>query len=219
MFISKMVHSSITLPDSIIKSIERVVPVLNCRDSDGKPKYLGSETTKIHRYMLVLWGAKSSSTLRLSAKGVKEIDNSFYFTLYMLWKIAKSFKDVSPYHLPITYDRTKVAIKIYDMISNSGGLVTFKTIDGDRYVTTTKKGDKVSEELLPDLEAYMENDSEDRFAAKGGIGYDPELQKDERRRLTEKISEINLPFQDELKTIEDDIDDVEGDGNDESQTK
>jgi hypothetical protein len=72
--------------------------------------------------------------------------------------------------------------------------------------------------LLPDLEAYMENDSEDRFAAKG-VGYDPELQKEQRRRLTEKISDINLPFQDELKTIEDDIDDVEGDGDDESQTE
>ncbi|MFZ0510724.1 MAG: hypothetical protein WAM14_03885 [Candidatus Nitrosopolaris sp.] len=207
------------MPDTIIKRIARVVPVLNGRDSDGKPKYLGPETTKIHRYLLVLWGAKSSPTLRLS-KGVKEIDNSFYFTLYMLWKIAKSFKDVSPYHLSITYDRTKVAIKIYDMISNNGGLVTIKTIDGDQYVTTTKKGDNVSEELLPDLEAYVENDSEERFVAKGGTTrYDPELQKEERRRLTEKISEINLPFEDELKTIEDDIDDGEGDGDDKSQAE
>ncbi|MFZ0513296.1 MAG: hypothetical protein WAM14_16935 [Candidatus Nitrosopolaris sp.] len=104
------------------------------------------------------------------------------------------------------------------MISNSGGLVSFKTIDGDRYVTTTKQGDKVSEELLPDLEAYMENDSEDRFAAKGGE-YDLELRKEERRKLTEKISEINLPFQDELKTIENDTNNGEGDGDDESQTE
>ncbi|MGA9153506.1 MAG: hypothetical protein WBZ36_23250 [Candidatus Nitrosopolaris sp.] len=129
-------------------------------------------------------------------------------------------KDVSPYHLPITYDRTKVAIKVYDMISNNGGLVTFKTIDGDHYVTTTKEGDNVSEELLPDLEAYMENDSEDMFVAKGGTRYAPELQKEERRRLTEKISKINLPFEDELKTIEDDIDDEgEADGDDENQTE
>ncbi|MGA9153505.1 MAG: hypothetical protein WBZ36_23245 [Candidatus Nitrosopolaris sp.] len=93
MFISKIVHLSISLPDSVIKRIARVVPVLNGRDSDGRPKYLGPETTKIHRYLLVLWGAKSSPTLRLSGKGVKEIDNSFYFTLYMLWKIAKSSKE------------------------------------------------------------------------------------------------------------------------------
>ncbi|MGC1932085.1 MAG: hypothetical protein WA667_24195 [Candidatus Nitrosopolaris sp.] len=141
-----------------------------------------------------------------------------YFTLYKLWQVANLFKDISPYPLPIRYDRTKVAIKIYDMISNSGGLVSFKTIDGDRYVTTTKQGDKVSEELLPDLEAYMENDSEDRFAAKGGE-YDLELRKEERRKLTEKISEINLPFQDELKTIENDTNNGEGDGDDESQTE
>jgi hypothetical protein len=136
--------------------------------------------------------------------------------MYMLWKIANSFKDLSPWHLPITYDRTKVAIKIYDMISNNGRLVTVKTIDGDHYVTTTKEGDNVSEELLPDLEAYMQNDSEDRFVTKGGIDYDPKLQKEERKRLAEKISEVNLPFQDELKTIEDDIDE---DGDDESQTE
>ena len=34
-------------------------------------------------------------------------------------------------------------------------------------------------------------------------GYDPGLQRIEKR-LSEKISEINLPFEDELKTIEDD---------------
>jgi hypothetical protein len=68
-FISKIVYLPIPLSDSIIKRIARVVPVLNGRDSHGIPKYLGSETTKIHRYLLVLWEAKSSSTLRLTAKG------------------------------------------------------------------------------------------------------------------------------------------------------
>ena len=43
----------------------------------------------------------------------KEIDNSIYFTLYALKEIANSFKDISPYHLPINYDRTKVASKVY----------------------------------------------------------------------------------------------------------
>jgi hypothetical protein len=185
------------LPDTIIKRIAKVVPVLNGRDSDGNHK--GSET----------------STLRLSAKGVKVIDNSFYFTLYMLWKVASSFKDLSPWHLPITYDRTKVAIKIYNMISKAG-LVVIKKIDGDTYVTTTKKGDDKSEGLLPELMAYMENDSGDRFVAKGGTGYDPELQKEETKRLAERITKINLSFEDELKTIEDDS---QGDGDDESQTE
>jgi hypothetical protein len=78
MFISKIVHLSIPLPDSIIKRIARVVPVLNGRDSDGNHKYLGPETTKIHRYLLVLWGAKSEPMFRLREK---EIDNSSYFTL------------------------------------------------------------------------------------------------------------------------------------------
>ena len=34
-----------------------------------------------------------------------------------------------------------------------------------------------------------------------GVGYDPGLQRVEKR-LAEKISEINLPFEEEIKTIE-----------------
>jgi hypothetical protein len=213
MFISKMVRSSMTLPCPF-QRIARVVPVLNGRDSDGKRKYLGPEATKIHRYLLVLCAAKSESMYRLAEKGVKEIDNSFYFTMYKLWQIANSFKDAPPYHLPITYDRTKVAGKIYDIMSKKG-LVTIKKIDGDSYVTTTKKGDDESEGLLDDLGEYFDNDSGDRFVSKGG-GYDPELQKEEKQRLAERITKINLPFEDELKTIEDDS---QGDGDDESQTE
>jgi hypothetical protein len=40
--------------------------------------------------------AKSEPMYRLSAKGVKEIDNSLYFNMYKLWQIAKSFKDAPP---------------------------------------------------------------------------------------------------------------------------
>ena len=50
-------------------------------------------------------------------------------------------------------------------------------------------------------------DSNEQFkvkkGAKFGAGYDPGLQRVEKR-LAEKIAEINLPFEDELKTIEDD---------------
>jgi hypothetical protein len=192
MFISKMVHSSLTLPCPF-QRIARVVPVLNGRDSEGKSKYLGPEATKIHRYLLILCAAKSESMYRLAAKGVKEIDNSFYFTMYKLWQIANSFKDAPPYHMPITYDRTKVAGKIYDIMSKNG-LVTIKKIDGDSHVTTTKKGDDESEGLLKDLGEYLDNDSADRFVSKGGIGYEPELQKKERKRLTERITNRVFAF-------------------------
>ena len=50
-------------------------------------------------------------------------------------------------------------------------------------------------------------DSDETFKVKKGIkfgvGYDPGLQRIEKR-LGEKISEINLPFEDGLRTIEDD---------------
>jgi hypothetical protein len=50
-------------------------------------------------------------------------------------------------------------------------------------------------------------DSDEPFkvkkGAKFGAGYDPGLQRVEKR-LAEKIAEINLRFEEELKTIEDD---------------
>jgi hypothetical protein len=114
-----------------------VVPILNGKDSDVNSKYLGPKPTRIYRYLLVLWVAKSTPMFSLWGK---EIDNSIYFTLYKLWQVADSFRQFGPYHLPIHYDRTKAAIKIYTMLSDSG-LVDIKKIDGDTYVTTTKKGD------------------------------------------------------------------------------
>ena len=63
---------------------------------------------------------------------------------------------VTPYHLPINYDRTKVATKVYNMISNKSASVDIKKIDGDTYITITKKGDDVSEKLLRELIAYEE---------------------------------------------------------------
>jgi hypothetical protein len=129
-----------------------------------------------------------------------------------LWQVANSFKDISPYHLPIRYDRTKVAIKIYNMISNDG-LVAVRKIEGDIYVTITEKGDNVSTKLLQNFIAYGEltnmnkTDLEEKFkvkkGAKFGIGSDPGMQRVEKR-LAEKISEINLPYEDELRTIEED---------------
>ena len=98
------------------------------------------------------------------------------------------------------------------MISNNG-LVDIRKIDGDTYVTITKKGDDISEKLLRELIAYEEfanlnkADSEEPFkvkkGVKSGVVYDPGLQRVEKR-LAEKISEINLPFEEELKTIEED---------------
>jgi hypothetical protein len=84
----------------------------------------------------------------------KEIDKSIYFTLYALKEIANSSKDISPYHLPINYDRTKVA-RINVISSN--GLVDIKKIGGDAYITITEKGDDVDEnlEILSCVEFFL----------------------------------------------------------------
>jgi predicted transcriptional regulator len=83
----------------------------------------------------------------------KEIDNLIYFTLYKLSKVADSFRYVPPYYLPITYDRTKVAIKVYNMMSKNG-LVVIKNIEGTTYVAITKKGEDLSEQFLQDVNTY-----------------------------------------------------------------
>jgi predicted transcriptional regulator len=162
--------------------------------------------------VLLAYGRQFNIHFWLFKLSGKEIDNSIYFTLYALKEIANSFKDISPYHIPINYDRSKVAIKVYNMISNNG-LVDIKKIDGDTYITITEKGDDVSEKLLRELIAYDEfvnmnkTDSDEPFkvkkGVKSGVIYDPGLQRVEKR-LAEKISEINLPFDEELKTIEED---------------
>ncbi len=194
------------MSDPWIKLVANVVPILNGRDSGGNAICLGPQGTKIHRYLLVAFLAKSTTMFSLWGK---EFDDSVYFTLYTLGKVADSFKKTMPYHIPIHYDRTKVAIRIYSMISNTG-LVDIREIEGGTYITITEKGEDTSTKVLQDLIAYEEitncvnkKDFDDAFQVRKGIGigYDP-LQKIERR-LTDRILEINLPFEDELKEIED----------------
>src|SRR5689334_9267580 len=181
-----------------------MIPVLNGRDPAGNIIYLGPQTTKIHRYLILVLLAKATQMFRLMGK---EIDNSVYFTLYGLNKVAESFKQIGPYHLAINYDRTKVATRIYNMISNNG-LVAIRKIGGETYITITEKGEDVSAKLLQELIAYEEFANIDKKAdyvskgTKGGIEIDPGLQRVERR-LTEKISEINLQFESKTRKLDD----------------
>ena len=80
----------------------------------------------------------------------KEMDNSVYYTLYRLSKVADSIKQFGPYHQPIYYDRTKVAGRVYTVLYKKG-LVTMKIIDFTTYITITDKGEDVSKELLVGL--------------------------------------------------------------------
>jgi hypothetical protein len=79
----------------MLKIVANVVPVLNGRDSSGNIIYLGPQTTKIHRYLIVVFLAKATQMFRLMGK---EIDNSIYFTLYGLGKVAQSFNQIGPYN-------------------------------------------------------------------------------------------------------------------------
>jgi hypothetical protein len=195
--------------DPLIRLIANIVPILNGRDSDGKVIYLGPQTTKIHRYLLVVFIAKSIHFFRLGFG--KEIDSSIYFTLYGLGKVADSFKQIGPHLLPIHYDRTKVANSVYTVISNNG-LVAMRKIDGETYVKITEKGEDLSTKLLQELIAYAEvvsatrPDSDKNFKVKKGvkvgIGYDSESQKVEKK-LADRISEINLQFKSKTHRLDD----------------
>ena len=55
--------------------------------------------------------------------------------------------------MSIEYDRTKVATRIYNMISNNG-LIAIKKMAGDTYITITEKVEDVSTKLLQELIAY-----------------------------------------------------------------
>ncbi|NAL78154.1 hypothetical protein [Nitrososphaera sp. AFS] len=191
------------MKEPMLKIVANVIPVLNGRDPSGNIIYLGPQTTKIHRYLIVVFLAKATHMFSLMGK---EIDNSVYFTLYGLGKVAESFKEMGPYHIPIQYDRTKVATRIYNMISERG-LVTVKKMEGETYITITDKGEDVSTKILQDLIAYGEFanmnkklDDNDKFVSKG-VRKVPGLERVEKI-LAEKISEIYLQFEDQLETID-----------------
>jgi hypothetical protein len=74
----------------------------------------------------------------------KEFDNSLYFTLYRLSEVAKSFSK------PIHFDRSKVAIRVYEN-SEKAGYIRFKKSDGETYITITEKGDEYCLNLLEEL--------------------------------------------------------------------
>jgi hypothetical protein len=73
--------------------------------------------TKIIRYLLVIFLAKSTQKLRLSGK---KIDNAFYFDLNDLVRVAHSSRELVPRHITAVQYNTKVAFKIYTMPSKDG---------------------------------------------------------------------------------------------------
>jgi hypothetical protein len=165
--------------------------------------------------MLLVFLAKSTPMFKLLGKRLGDSD---YFTLYTLGKVAESFKSVKPWHIPVHYDRTKVAKRIYEMVAKDG-YVDIKKVAGDTLITTTPKGDELCEELLPNLISYTtlsemapiikERDiGGDIFKVKKGVS--PRFIKENAnimmvaRGLADNISKITFKFMDELKKIDDD---------------
>ena len=143
----------------IVEQIYEVAPLLNG---------LMGLTTKIHRYMITLYAAATVPFFYINGK---EIENSVYFTLYGLSKIARILND-------IRYDRSRVALGVYKKAENMG-LVEFKKDRGETYVKITSKGTNLYSKILVDLltikrlhsiiPSVVENSiPHDRFISKGG---------------------------------------------------
>ncbi len=124
--------------------IQYVIPILNGRDSKGKVAYGGPQTMKRARYLMILYLAKSTEVFKVSH--AKEFDKLPYFTLYGLGQVAKHFPK------EIDYDRRKVAMDIFKKAEETG-YVHIRKVNGETYVTTTRKGDETCQKMLRNLVA------------------------------------------------------------------
>ncbi|MFZ0895226.1 MAG: hypothetical protein WAZ77_12060 [Candidatus Nitrosopolaris sp.] len=62
-------------------------------------------------------------------------------------KIAGSLKKSGPYLQLSRYDRTRIAGRVYTLLSDKD-LVIIKKIGPDTYITITQKGEAISKEFL-----------------------------------------------------------------------
>jgi hypothetical protein len=190
--------------EPLISIISEIVPVLNGENSDGSMGYLGSQTTKIHRYLMIVFLAKNTQMFRLLGR---ELDNSIYFTLYKLGRVAEAFKKKGAYGKAIKYDRTKVAMHVYKMIEKKG-YVLIKKEQGETLISITKRGEEICASLIPELIAYKKISEphtfgKDAYTTKG-IPIRSRPGSDMVKLLEgikDTITEINLPFEEELMNI------------------
>jgi hypothetical protein len=207
----------------LIPFFVNLVPILNGRDpTTGDKIFWGPQGTKIHRYLFIAFIAKSLTIFNTSHLA-KEIDNSIYFTIYGLGRVAAYFESLKPFRTPIHYDRTTVAKRIYEMISKRGW-VDIKKHEGETYITTTEKGDEVCNKMLQEMVAIAEASSRaptlmkldlspNTYMVKKG-GAKTQFLRDNANlkmlveKLADDILEINLSFKDEIKSLEEDSEEV-----------
>jgi hypothetical protein len=198
----------------LIYLFSNIIQILNGRDSNNQIIYFGPNGTQIHRYILLVFIAKSVMTFSILGK---QIDGSPYFTIYSLGRVASYFRSVKPFYSPIDYGRRKVAQKMYEMLAGQG-YVEVKKIQGDTYVTTTKKGDDTCNKLLQELvtvaklsdmaPTIKEADlSYGVYKIKKGIRVDFLRENVNLRmaaeKLKENITKINYEFREAATNIED----------------
>lgn len=130
-----------------------------------------------------------------SLLGVKR-DGCLYFTLYRLARIAKTgFKD------PIHYDRTRVAIRIYEK-SKELGYVDIKKNHGETYITMTEEGDKICQRVLDEFVEFAKIHSRD-YISKGIPGiFKPSLSKRTLYSQLKITLNLNKQFGKEILALE-----------------
>lgn len=202
----------------LIPFFVNLVPILNgLKPNTEEEIFFGPKGTKIHRYLFIAFIAKSTTTFNTSHLA-KEIENSTYFTIYGLGEVAAYFKRFKPFYTALHYDKTRVAIKIYE-IMRKRGWVDIKRREGRTYITTTEKGDEICNKMLKELVAVAELSdispelmkvdlSSNMYMVKKGVK--TQFLRDNANlkmlveKLAEDILEINLPFKDEIQSLEED---------------
>lgn len=127
----------------LIARVNGIIPLLNgSKDSTERISFLGPKFTKVHRYLITLYVAKHVQSFSLL--GVKK-NGCLCFTLYRLARIAKT-----GFENPISYDRTKVAISVYEK-SKELGYVDIKKDQGETYISMTEEGDEICQTVLDEF--------------------------------------------------------------------
>ena len=137
-----------TRGDELISLVNNIVPLLNGSDGSLETKlFLGPKLMKVHRYLIILYVAKHVQSFSLlgTRKG-----SSLCFTLYRLARIAQT-----GFKFPIHYDRSKVAISVYEK-SKALGYVEIWRDQGETFISTTRQGDEIIRAVLNELVQFAQ---------------------------------------------------------------
>jgi len=125
----------------------------------------GAKAFQMQRYMINLLLATQENHYE-----GENLDSDYvlYFTISRLAKISKELG--KSLIMPIHYDRTKVAIKVYEKCKKHG-LVRIKKKDGALWLGLTKEGEKVALNMIEKLVLKLPEERRPRLSDEAQIPF------------------------------------------------